>query len=63
MCSGVLVCSGISMDTGYPHHCRADKDSYPHDGRADKDSYLHDGRADKDSYPHDRHNQCIMLSL
>ena len=47
MCSGVLVCSGISTnDTGYPH-----------DGRADKDSYPHDGRADKDSYPHDRHNQ------
>ena len=52
-----------NFDTGYPHDCRADKDSYPHDGRADKDSYPHDRRADKDSYPHDRHNQCIMLSL
>ena len=39
----------LSVDTGYPHDGRANKDSYPHDGRADKDSYPHDGRADKDS--------------
>ena len=59
----VLKECGSSLDTGYPHDGRADKDSYPHDGRADKDSYPHNGRADKDSYPHDRHNQYIILSL
>ena len=36
---------------------------YPHDGRADKNPYRHDRRADKDSYPHDSNNQCIILRL
>ena len=52
----------ITIDTGYSHDGRADKNSYPHHGHADKDSYPHDGRADNYSYPHDRHNQNTMLS-
>ena len=43
---------GMSIDSGYPH-----------DGRADKNPYPHDRRADKDSYPHDSKNQCIILRL
>ena len=46
----------VTIDT-----CRTLDNGYPHDGRADKNPYPHDRRADKDSYPHDSNNQCIIL--
>ena len=59
MCSGVLVCSGISTNRYILPYALADilgmaiivkATAF---GRRNDTGYPHDGRADKNSYPHD----------